>query len=106
MRGLEIYTQRIAIKYIVPEDELREEAKNKIKKIKKKRKNGEWREFFFSELKKMHTISEHLTQLAKTIFNNKITLDDDNKDQADLLIEIMNFNKKIKPKGPEKKKQK
>ena len=48
---------------------------------------------FFSERKKIHTISEHLTQLAKNIFNNKITLDDGNKYQADLLIEIMNFNK-------------
>ena len=80
--------------------------KIKLRKLKKKRKNSEWREFFFSERKKIHTISEHLTQLAKNIFNNKITLDDDNKDQADLLIEIMNFNKKIKPKRPEKKKQK
>ena len=80
--------------------------KIKLRKLKKKRKNGEWREFFFSERKKIHTISEHLTQLAKNIFNNKITLDDDNKDQADLLIEIMNFNKKIKPKRPGKKKQK
>ena len=46
--------------------------------------------------KKIHTISDNLTQQdfqQKNINNDKITIDEANKDQSDLLIEIMNLRK-------------
>ena len=46
--------------------------------------------------KKIHTISDNLTQQdfqQKNINNDKITIDEADKDQSDLLIEIMNLRK-------------
>ena len=46
--------------------------------------------------KKIHTISDNLIQQdfqQKNINNDKITIDEADKDQSDLLIEIMNLRK-------------
>ena len=37
------------------------------------------------------------------IYNGKITAKEADEDQCDLLVDILNFQKKVKPKNPEKK---
>ena len=46
---------------------------------------------------------ETIKYFAKNIFNGKITLNNADKGESNLWIEIMNFKKNPKPKNPEKK---
>ena len=46
-----------------------------------------------------------LKAFSRNIYNGKITLKKD-KDQSNLLVEIMNFKSKIKPQNSERKKKK
>ena len=41
---------------------------------------------------------------GRDIYNRKITLKEDDEDQSSLLVVIMNFKKRPKPKNPEKNK--
>ena len=43
---------------------------------------------------------------GKDIYNGEVTLKEADDDQADLLVEIMNFKKQVKPKSPKTKQQK
>ena len=58
----------------------------------------------------MHThnfkIFQTINTFGRDIYNGKITLKEGDKDQSSLLVEIMDFKKKTKPKTPEKKQQK
>ena len=40
---------------------------------------------------------------TKNLFNNKISLDEADENQVELLIQIIDFKKKTKPKNAEKK---
>ena len=57
-----------------------------------------------------YTYSFKRFQIIKTfgrdIYNGEITLKEADNDQSNLLVEIMNFKKKVKPKNPEKKQHK
>ena len=47
---------------------------------------------------------ETITSLAKNILGSKITLDDADKDQSDLLNELVDFQKEAKPRNKKKRK--
>ena len=49
---------------------------------------------------------EKIVSIAKNIFNGKITLNNNDKDQGDLISEIMNFKKKKTKNLKEKSKKK
>ena len=46
---------------------------------------------------------ETIRSFAKTIFASKITLDNADKDQSDLLNDFVDFKKETKPRNTEKK---
>ena len=68
---------------MIPENTLREEAKNKL------------------SFKNFQT-----NTFGRDICNGKITLKEPDGDQSSLLVKIMNFNSKIKPQNPEQKQKK
>ena len=47
-----------------------------------------------------------INTFGRDIYNCKITLKQTDKDQSNLLVEIVNFQKKTKPQNPEKKQKK
>ena len=47
-----------------------------------------------------------ISTFGRNIHNDKITAEEADEDQRDLLVEVLNFKKKVKPKIPEKKQQK
>ena len=47
-----------------------------------------------------------ISTFGRDIYNRTITIEETDEDQIDLLVEILNFRKKAKPKNPEKKQQK
>ena len=47
-----------------------------------------------------------INTFGRDINNGKIALKETNEDQGSLLVEIMNFKKKTKPRNPEKKQEK
>ena len=47
-----------------------------------------------------------ISTFGRNIHNDKITAEEADEDQRDLLVEVLNFKKKAKLKGPEKKQQK
>ena len=49
---------------------------------------------------------ERITSIAKNILGGKITLDDTDKDQSDLLNELVDFQKEAKPRNKKKRKLK
>ena len=54
----------------------------------------------------MHIIFRTINTFARDIYNGANTLKEADNDQSDLLVEILNFRKQVKPKNPEKKQQK
>ena len=47
-----------------------------------------------------------ISTFGRDIYNGKITLKEANKDQSDLLVEILNFRKQVKPRCLEKNNRK
>ena len=47
-----------------------------------------------------------INAFGRDIYNGKITLKEADEDQSSLLVEILNFRKKVKPKNPEIKQKK
>ena len=82
-----------------------DEAKKKIDKIKKIEKNVD-REKLIYEANE-YTYSFKIFQTIKTfgrdIHEDKILIEEANEYQTDLLAEIMNFRKNMKPRSQEKK---
>ena len=85
-----------------------EEAKNELSKIKETektvdRENWHYRTnnytFNFQNFQSINTF-------GRGIQNGKITTEEADEDQSDLLVEILSFKKKAKSKSPKKKQQK
>ena len=100
--------QKLTIEDLIPENKWKERVKNELKKTKEiekwvDRENLVYRtnEYTFS-FKNFRTINT----FGRDICNGIVTLKEANKDQSDLLVENMNFKKKIKPQNPEKKQKK
>ena len=93
---------------MIPENKLTEEAKNELNKIKEIEKTvdrqnlvSRTNEYTYS-FKNFRTINT----FNRDIYNRTITLNEADKYQSSLLVEIMNFKSKIKPQNPEKKRKK
>ena len=96
---LEPNTQKLPIKGLIPESLSSEEAKNELNKIKEIEKTT-GRENLVYRMN-VYTYSFKVFWATKTfgrdIYNGTITLKEVDKTQIDLLIEILNFKKRIKP---------
>ena len=81
------------------EYQLSEEAKNEIDKIKEIEKLVNRRNSVYKIDNHTYSFQQFktITFFAKNIFNGEITLNDTDEYQSNLLVEIMNFNKKIRP---------
>ena len=85
-----------------------DEAEKKIDKIKEI-KDFIDRENYYTKQIKIHKILEKLKTIrtfGKDIYNGKITLEEADMDQSDLLDEIRNFSEKTRPKSDNKNKKK
>ena len=89
-------TQELTIKNIIPENIMSDEAKKEMEKIMKIEKNVDREKLIYRASE--YTCSFQNFQTIKTfgrdIYSGKITLKEDDEDQASLLVEIMNFKKK------------
>ena len=93
---------------MIPENTLSEEAKNELNKIREienpvDKEDLAYRtnEYTYS-FKNVRTINN----FGRDIYNGKINLKETKEDQSNLLVEISNFRKQVKPKSLEKKRQK
>ena len=100
--------QKLTIKDAIPENALSEEAKNELNKIKEIEKMiNRWILVYRTNqytycFKNFWTINT----LGSDICNGEITLKEADKDQSDLLVELLNFKSKIKPQNPEEQHKK
>ena len=107
LKVLKPVEQKFTIKDTIPEDRLKEEAKmtEKIKEIEKivNREN-----LIYKTNKYVYNFQqfETIKFFAKNIFAGQSTLDNADKYQSNLLHEIFDFNKNMKPRSFRKKKQK
>ena len=107
LKVLKPVEQKFTIKDTIPEDRLKEEAKmtEKIKEIQKivNREN-----LIYKTNKYVYNFQqfETIKFFAKNIFAGQSTLDNADKYQSNLLHEIFDFNKNMKPRSFRKKKQK
>ena len=100
---------QLTIQDLIPKNVLNnDEAKKELDKIKEIEKNVnrekliyETNEYTYS-FKNLQTIKT----FGKDIYEGKITFEEANEYQTDLLTEIMNFRKNTKPSSQEKKQQK
>ena len=46
-----------------------------------------------------------ISTFRRDIYNGRVTTKDTDNDQSNLIVKILHFRKKVKPKGSEKKKQ-
>ena len=91
-------TQELKIKNIIPENILNDEAKKMVKISGIEKTVGREKLAYKAS---GYTYSFQNFQTIRTfgrdIYNGEITLKEADKDQANLLVEIMNFKKKTKP---------
>ena len=89
---------------MIPENSISEEAKNELNKIKGTEKTVD-REILYYRTNK-YTFNfqnfQTISTFGRDIYNGKITTEEADEDQRDLLVEILNFKKKAKPKSPGK----
>ena len=82
--------------------------KSKLYKIKEIEKKGCQRKIYYKTNK--HTFNfqkfQTISSFGKNFYNGAITTKEANEDQGDLMVEIFNFRKQVKPKNSEKKQQK
>ena len=80
-----------------------------MKKLKmnliKLRKQKKWyiEKTYIIEQINIHLIFETISTFGRDIYNSKITTEEPDEDQRDLLVEILNFKKKAKSDTLEKK---
>ena len=101
-------TQKLTIKDAIPEKILNEEAKNELNKIKEIEKTVDRENLYYRINKYKHNFQNFRTinTFGREIYNGTITIKEADNDQRDLLVEILNFRKHVKPKNREKKQQK
>ena len=79
--------------------------KNSLIKLKKQKKNVEREKLIYKTNEYTYSFKNLKTKktFGRDIYEDKITLEEAEKYQTDLLVEIMSFRKNTKPKGQEKK---
>ena len=94
-----VWTQKLTIKYVIPENTLSEEAKNKL---------VERDNLYYKIIKYTYNFQNFWTTstFGRDIYNGTITIREADNDQSGLIVTILSFRKQVKPKHPEKKQQK
>ena len=103
---LKSITQKLAIMYAIPENKWSEEAKNNLNKIKKIEKAIDRENFKRAKNTYNFQTFRGISTFGRNIYSGTITKEKFDKDQSDLLFEILNFKKKVKPRNPGKNNQK
>ena len=92
---------------------LNNEAKKELDKIKEIEKNVDREKLIYEtndytySFKNFQTIKNFARDIyERDIYEGKITIEEADKHQTDLLVEIMNFRKNMKPRSQEKKTRK
>ena len=101
-------TQELTIKNTIPKDILSDEAKRDMNKIVEIEKTVVRENFIYRAREYTYSSKDFPTikTFGRDIYNVKITLKEADNDQENLLVEIMNVKKLVKPKNPDKKQQK
>ena len=89
---------------MIPENSISEEAKNELNKIKGTEKTVDRENLYYRTNKYTFNFQnfQTISTFGRDIYNGKITTEEADEDQRDLLVEILNFKKKAKPKSPGK----
>ena len=100
-------TQEITIKNIIPENIMNNEAKKEMGKIVEIEKTVDREKLIYKASEYTYSFQNFQTikTFGRDIYNDKITLKEADKDQTNLLVEIMNFKKKNKTTGFRKKRK-
>ena len=90
---------------MTPENTLNEEAKNELNKIKEIEKTVDKENLVYRTNEYTYSFKHFRTinNFGRDIYNGKTTLKESDEDQSCLLVQIMNFKKKIKSQNPDKK---
>ena len=83
-------------------------GKNELNKIKETWKTVDGENLVCRENEYIYSfrIFRTINIFVRDIYNGTVTLKEADEDKSSLLVEIMNFKKKIKPPNPEKKQKK
>ena len=100
--------QKLTIKDTIPYNQLSEEAKNEVGKVKKIEKILNRENLVYKTDNYTYSFQkfETIRSFAKTIINSKVNLNDADEDQSILLTEIMNCRKTARPRKLEKQEPK
>ena len=100
---------QLAIEDVIPNDALNNnEAKKELDKIKEIQKNVDREKLIYETNEYTYSFKNFQTikTFGRDIYEDKITIEEANEYQTDLLAEIINFRKKTKLKSHEKKQEK
>ena len=88
--------KKLIVKDVIPKDQLNEEAIAEIYRIKKTEKMVNKEASIFETSKYVYNLQqfETIRSFAKNILGDKITLNNDDEDQSNLLVKVMTFKKK------------
>ena len=100
--------QELTIKNIIPENILNDEAKKEIDKISEIEKSVDREKLAYKASRYTYSFQHFQTirTFGRDIYSGEITLTEADEDQANCLVEIINFKKKTKPQNVKKKQNK
>ena len=89
--------QKSSIKDVIPKNTLSEETRNELNKIKDIQKTSDRDKLVYRTNESTYSFKYFriINTFGRDIFNGRITLKEANEDQSSLLVQIMNFKKKI-----------
>ena len=97
----------LTIKQAIPENTSSKEAENELNRIKELEKTADREKLYYKTHKDACIFQNFWTivTFGRDIYNGTITKKEADEDQDDLLVEILNFRKQVKPKNTQKKQQ-
>ena len=99
---------QLTIEDVIPKNTLNnDEAKRELDKIKKIEKNVNREKIIYETNEYTYSFKNFQTikTFGRDIYEGKITIEETDKYQTDLIAEIMNFRKNTKPRSQEKKRK-
>ena len=102
LKVLKSITQQLTSKDAIPENILSKEAENELNNIKEIEKTVDSEKLFYKTNKYTYSFQNFQTVSAfgRNIYKSAITTKETENDERDLLVEILNFRKKVKPINP------
>ena len=100
---------QLTIEDVIPKNALNnDEAKKELDKIKEIEKNVDREKLIYETNEYTYSFKNFQTikTFGRDIYEGKITIEEADKYQTGLLVEIMNFRKNTKPRSQEKKREK